>query len=835
MKPLNIPLEEFLRPFFDPGELVCLRVFDDRKTGAGGQPSAFKGAKLECEAGKIAAIEKTLRKHNAQNRGIYFVINYGGHEDTDITRINAQFVECDNLSMEEQLAQIKAFPVQPSLIVRTRKSLHTYWLMKDAKVESFRRVQKRLIAQFQGDRTIINESRVLRLPGFNHCKGEPYPVECIKFNPELRYTQAELEAHLPEVEDEPEVKGPAPQGTRKGLALVGKRCLFIQHCKENAKSLSEHDWYAMIANLSVFEGGDKVIHTLSRPYPGYKPAETQDKIRHFLESGTKPITCATIAEKGFVCPKMEDGSCPCRSPAAFCFQPMTVEELREALAAQPVAETQVENMQTAQTFVEDYLYNIDATLAGTFITYEVSVHFGIKPTEMRSLAAQQRKVYKEYSDSKETRRALAKNPIPDWYEPTERGALRFIPGLLADHMTKTVHAFYGAGSYFFYRDGVYTAEEDLAASAKVREYLIPRYATMHAIQDTVGQWRMLIRKPVREINSNPFIINVSNGLYNVLDGSFKAHTPEYQSTVQISARYDDSAECPQFLEFLGGVLPDTEHALIQEILGYLLVPINKAQKSFVFTGASNAGKSTLLSVAQDVLLGSENVSNIPWQSLSDRFKTAEIFGKLANIFADLPSKSMDDNGMFKALTGEDYITAERKNKDPFSFRPYARMVFSCNEMPRNYGDRSDGFFRRLIIIRFDRSIPESDRDPDLREKLSVERDGILMWALAGLRRLMANSYRFSETSRTRTELRKYKVESNSALSFVEECCFVNADAECMREDLFQAYREYCHKNGLKAMSQANFNKDVENYYETVERGLERVSRRKTWKGIRLEA
>lgn len=828
MKPLNIPLEEFLRPFFDPSELVCLRIFDDRKTGT------FKGAKLECEAGKIAAMEKTLHKHNAQNRGIYFVINYGGHEDTDITRINAQFVECDEKSIEEQLAAIEQFPLEPSLIVRTKKSLHTYWLMRDAKVESFRRVQKRLIAQFSGDRTIINESRVLRLPGFNHCKGEPYPVTCIKFNPELRYTQAELEAHLPEVEDEPEHRGPAPQGTRKGLAMVGKRCLFIQHCRDNAAQLSEHDWYAMISNLSVFEGGDKVVHALSKPYKGYKAAETQEKIRHFLESGTKPITCATIAEKGFVCPKMEDGSCPCRSPAAFCYQPMTVEELRAALAAQPVAEMQMENMTTAQAFIADYLYNIDVALAATFITYEVSVHFGIKPAEMRSLAAQQRKTFKEYSDSKETRRALAKNPIPDWYEPTERGSLRFIPGLLADHIAKTVHAFYGASSYFFYAEGVYTAQEDLAASAKVRGFLIPRYATMHAIQDTVGQWRMLIRKPVREINSNPFIINVKNGLYNVLDGSFKAHTSEYQSTVQLNARYDDSATCPQFLKFLGSVLPDTEHDLIQEILGYLLIPINKAQKSFVFTGAPNAGKSTLLSVAQDVLLGRDNVSNIPWQSLSDRFKTAELFGKLANIFADLPSKSVDDNGMFKALTGEDYITAERKNKDPFSFRPYARMVFSCNEMPRNYGDRSDGFFRRLVIIRFDKSIPESERDPDLRDKLSVERDGIFMWALAGLRRLIANSYRFAETARTRTELRKYKVESNSALSFAEECCLVSVDAECMREDLFQAYREYCHKNGLKALSQANFNKDIENYYETVERGLERVSRRKIWKGIRLE-
>ncbi len=121
------------------------------------------------------------------------------------------------------------------------------------------------------------------------------------------------------------------------------------------------------------------------------------------------------------------------------------------------------------------------------------------------------------------------------------------------------------------------------------------------------------------------------------------------------------------------------------------------------------------------------------RTFGDRFNRAELFGKLANIFADLPSKSIDDNGMFKALTGEDFITAERKNKDPFSFRPYARFLFSCNEIPRNYGDRSEGFYRRLLIIRFEKSVPKAKRDPNLAEKLAAERDGILMWALTGLK------------------------------------------------------------------------------------------------------
>ncbi|MBS5645701.1 MAG: hypothetical protein KHW46_08070, partial [Clostridiales bacterium] len=73
----------------------------------------------------------------------------------------------------------------------------------------------------------------------------------------------------------------------------------LAHCREQAAVLSEHDWYAMITNLAVFEGGEEAVHKLSAPYPGYRAAETAEKIRHFLASGTKPMTCKAIAEKGF--------------------------------------------------------------------------------------------------------------------------------------------------------------------------------------------------------------------------------------------------------------------------------------------------------------------------------------------------------------------------------------------------------------------------------------------------------------------------------------------------------------------------------------------------------
>ncbi len=824
-KALNVPLEEFLRPFFGPGERICLRIFDDRKTGT------FKGAKLETTLAGIPGLLDTLKKHNEKNRGVYFVVNFGGHEDGEITRINAQFMECDELSLEEQLRQIEAFPLEPSLIVKTRKSLHTYWLMKDGDVAAFRRVQKRLAAQFHGDRTCVNESRVLRLPGFYHCKEEPVEVTCIHFHPELRYTQAELEAHLPQIEEEPAAPvGPVAKCSRQGLALVLRRCAFLQHCHEHAATLPEHDWYAMITNLAVFEGGERAIHELSALYPKYKAAETQEKIQHFLQSGTKPITCKAIAEKGFSCTRMADGSCACKAPAALCYQPLTLAELREGLAAAPVAQSPVENMRAAKVFVRDSLYNIEPLDAGTFIEYELREHFRLKATDTKALASYHRELNKAYAANKESRQKAEENELPDWYEVTERGGLRFLSGLLANHLAGNMDAFYTASSFFFYQSGVYHEGDDMAAAARVRERMIPRTASMQAINDTVGQWKMLVMKPVAEINSNPFILNLQNGLYHVLDDTFKAHSPDYYSTVQLKAAYAPDASCPRFLRYLESMLGEEEIHLMQEIVGYLLLPVNKAQKSFVFVGAPNAGKSTLLNVVQEILLGSENVSNIPWQNLGDRFNRAELFGKLANIFADLPSKSIDDNGMFKALTGEDFITAERKNKDPFSFRPYARFLFSCNEIPRNYGDRSEGFYRRLLIIRFEKSVPKSQRDPNLVERLAAERDGILMWALTGLKRLIAAGYVFSETEKTRSELEKYRTESNSVLSFAKMFCQSEEKGVAVRDDLFLRYREYCGNTGMKPVSQTKFNQGIEAAY-TVTRARDTLSKRRIWRGI----
>ncbi len=191
----NKQTNEILRAFHSEKDAVFIRVFSDR-------PDEHYAQNYQVPMRSFNSILPTLERENALNRGIFFVVNGGGNTDKEVLRsgrCTAQFMECDNASKDEQIEKIKAFPLQPSIIIETRKSLHCYWLLKNGDIRLFRMIQQRLASYFDADPTVINESRVMRLPGFNHCKQEPFEVKAILFEPDRRYTQKELSAVLPEL------------------------------------------------------------------------------------------------------------------------------------------------------------------------------------------------------------------------------------------------------------------------------------------------------------------------------------------------------------------------------------------------------------------------------------------------------------------------------------------------------------------------------------------------------------------------------------------------------------------------------------------------------------
>ncbi|MDH5074454.1 hypothetical protein Cp4440_00571 [Clostridium perfringens] len=887
---------------------INIRIFSDKK-GTG-----FKGKNLSFNIKDFQSKGKVLMAHNEANRGIFFVVNSGGNSDRKINKINAQFFECDTLSLEEQLENISKFPLEPSIIVQTKKSLHVYFLIKNGKVEKFRDIQKKLAKHFNGDGSCINESRVMRVPGFYHCKEEPVRVKCIKFNPNLFYTQEDLERELSYSESDfivnddnyirlesyisnyhsdlqestllnkenisedyrksiSEKKSEGRNNKSKeqvlyeseenlhsmsddnisknnqlnientvdeevksenGLEVVCFKCDFIKHCKKNSKTLSEPLWHGMITNLALFKGGNYRIHELSKGYKTYSEKETEDKISNFLKSGAGPMTCETLRDRGYTCPRYGK-TCYGKSPASLAFKPLNVKDIRECIKTLKVSEvSNATNVDTALRFIENYMYNIGVALGKSLIEEDLANHLKIKNS--KDLISFYREVVRNFkkergNKAKSKNKSKPKNSgnLP-WYEEQEKG-LKFLPFVLAKHLSETRDVYYGGESFLIYENGVYNISGEKEAGRIIMDYMLPNYCIMASIRDCREQWDILVSKDFDDFNRNPYLVNVRNGLLDIRDMSFKEHTPSYLSTVQLNVEYNPQVDCPQFKKFLNEVLDCKLIPLVQEIVGYLLTTNTASQKAFVFWGPARTGKSTLLWVVEYLLLGKKNVSNIPWQEIGDKFKTAELLGKLANVFSDLPSKSIDDTGIFKVVTGEDYLMAEKKNKNPFKFKPFARLVFSCNELPRNYVDRTEGFYRRLIIVPFSRQIDKSKIDKALKYKFQREKEGILNWALEGLKRLYENNFEFSENELTDGVKKEYKRENNNVISFVEECCELDGLFSCSRIEIYEAYKEFCVEAGLKALSQIKFNKELEGNFNITR---SRSGKLRSWNGVRIK-
>ncbi|ELC8389495.1 DNA primase [Clostridium perfringens] len=924
---------------------INIRIFSDKK-GTG-----FKGKNLSFNIKDFQSKSKVLMAHNEANRGIFFVVNSGGNSDRKINKINAQFFECDTLSLEEQLENISKFPLEPSIIVQTKKSLHVYFLIKNGKVEKFRDIQKKLAKHFNGDGSCINESRVMRVPGFYHCKEDPVRVKCIKFNPNLFYTQEDLERELSYSESEFIVnddnyirkeetnkagmnlsrgnlgesectsnlfseidiennsknlesyisnyhsnlqestllnKENISENYRKsisekkikdrnnkskeqvlyeseenlhirsednisknnqlnientvdeelksenGLEVVCFKCDFIRHCKKNSKTLSEPLWHGMITNLALFKGGTYRIHELSKGYKTYSEKETEEKISNFLKSGAGPMTCETLRDRGYTCLRYGK-TCYGKSPASLAFKPLTVKDIRECIKTLKVSEvSNAINVDTALRFIENYMYNIGVALGKSLIEEDLANHLKIKNS--KDLISFYREVVRNFkkergNKAKSKNKSKPKNSgnLP-WYEEQEKG-LKFLPFVLAKHLSETRDVYYGGESFLIYENGVYNISGEKEAGRIIMDYMLPNYCIMASIRDCREQWDILVSKDFDDFNRNPYLVNVRNGLLDIRDMSFKEHTPSYLSTVQLNVEYNPQVDCPQFKKFLNEVLDCKLIPLVQEIVGYLLTTNTASQKAFVFWGPARTGKSTLLWVVEYLLLGKKNVSNIPWQEIGDKFKTAELLGKLANVFSDLPSKSIDDTGIFKVVTGEDYLMAEKKNKNPFKFKPFARLVFSCNELPRNYVDRTEGFYRRLIIVPFSRQIEKSKIDKSLKYKFQREKEGILNWALEGLKRIYENNFEFSENELTDGVKKEYKRENNNVISFVEECCEIDGLFSCSRIEIYEAYKEFCVEAGLKALSQIKFNKELEGNFNITR---SRSGKLRLWNGVRIK-
>ena len=312
--------------------------------------------------------------------------------------------------------------------------------------------------------------------------------------------------------------------------------------------------------------------------------------------------------------------------------------------------------------------------------------------------------------------------------------------------------------------------------------------------------------------TNPNIIAFSNGLYNIRDGSFKEFTPDVVITNKIPWPYNPAAHddlLDHTLDKIACNRPEIR-ALLEEMIGSTFYRSNTVAggRSFILTGEGANGKSTIL-VALKTLLGVQNIASLDLKELGDRFKTAELFGKLANIGDDIGDEFIANASVFKKLVTGDRVNVERKGQDPFEFNNYSKFLFSANNIPR-IKDKTGAVQRRLVIVPFDAKFTPNDADfrPFIKDELCEQgsMEYLALLGLQGLKRVLGNA-QFTTSSRVQGQLDEYEENNNPIIGFINEVGLDGIENEAT-DSVYRRYKEYCIANNFQALSKIEFSRQI---------------------------
>lgn len=398
---------------------------------------------------------------------------------------------------------------------------------------------------------------------------------------------------------------------------------------------------------------------------------------------------------------------------------------------------------------------------------------------------------------------------------------KFIPKALADEILQD-HFFItmkdNPKEIYHYKNGVYRLNGREVLEEIALDLLDECYKSSH-IEELVNYVQIKTRVERGLVNKDTFIINYKNGLYDVELKEFSQHTPDFLSTIQIQAEYDPTATCPKIDMFLTEVVSEEDKEVLLEWLGYSMIPDTRMQKAVMLYGTGSNGKGVLLNIFNK-LIGGENISGESLQKLNkERFSSANLYGKLLNIFPDLPSTALYDDSMFKCLVGGDVISGELKFGKVFRFLNIARLLFSANKLPKlaKEGDDKYAFYRRWMLIKFDKRFEGNDADIDLLQKLTTpeEMSGLLNKALSSLDTLLRNG-KFSYNKTVEEVERLYRIESDPVELFVEECV-KRSENITFKSVMHQEYVRWCLDNGVSPVEDNSLGRKLKELGFTADR------------------
>jgi len=316
--------------------------------------------------------------------------------------------------------------------------------------------------------------------------------------------------------------------------------------------------------------------------------------------------------------------------------------------------------------------------------------------------------------------------------------------------------------------------------------------------------------PTPEINKDTVLINLLNGTFEISPQGTRLRPFNHEDfiTYQLPFKYDPQAKAPIFEKYLNTVLPDIERQrVLAEFLGFVFIKHGsnalKEEKALILYGTGANGKSVFFEVV-NALLGAQNISSYSLQSLTDEkgYQRAKIANTLVNYASEINGKL--EASIFKQLVSGEPVDARLPYGQPFILKQYAKLIFNCNELPKDV-EHTNAYFRRFLIIPFDVTIPAREQDKNLHSKIiQNELSGVFNWVLDGLQRLLTQKS-FSNCEAAKNAVDQYRIESDSVQMFLRENLYsISNETEIHLKEIYNEYKAFCIENGFRMCSNQTF-------------------------------
>lgn len=381
---------------------------------------------------------------------------------------------------------------------------------------------------------------------------------------------------------------------------------------------------------------------------------------------------------------------------------------------------------------------------------------------------------------------------PFWYDGKTLNEVLFCEDFLQKYPMVCV------GGSFFTKDGRIAEEEHIRKDIykMLRPFLNTRLAKRAS--SLLEMLRLEAYAPDLPVQEDR--LHVANGTL-FLSGHFTTEKEFCRNRLPI-AYTPDAPQPENWLLFLSQLLESEDLLTLQEYMGYCLIPTTRGQTMMLLKGNGGEGKSRI-GVVMRALLGSNLKNGSIAKVEHSPFARADLEHVLVMVDDDMKMEALKSTHYLKSLiTAEMPMDLERKGEQSYQGKVYARFLAFSNGDLQSLYDRSDGFYRRQLILSAKKKPPNREDDPFLTNKLCAEIEGIFLWCLEGLQRLISNNFHFTESTQAQSNRENARRESDNVLLFLRSEGYIRlkADSSITSADLYAIYTMWCNDNAYKPLS-----------------------------------